>query len=84
MTSVPRRYPEINTYAAAYHPTRTYYVSTDGVDQTNAGSFMRPFRPVRILDPRAFETGTLCRFQNAPHGLKASEIINRHPVGAGL
>lgn len=47
MTSVPRRYPEINTYAAAYHPTRTYYVSTDGVDQTNAGSFMRPFKTLQ-------------------------------------
>ena len=23
------------------------------------------------LDPRAFETGTLCRFQNASHSLKA-------------
>jgi len=26
---------------------------------------------VDFLDPRAFETGTLCRFQNASHGLKA-------------
>ena len=24
-----------------------------------------------LLDPRAFETGTLCRFQIASHGLKA-------------
>ena len=24
-----------------------------------------------VLDPRAFETGTKCRFQNAPHGLNA-------------
>lgn len=47
MTSVHRQYPEINTYAAAYHPTRTYYVSTDGVDQTNAGSFMRPFKTLQ-------------------------------------
>lgn len=47
MTSVPRRYPEINTYAAAYHPNRTYYVSPDGVNQTNAGSFMRPYKTLQ-------------------------------------
>jgi hypothetical protein len=47
MTSVPRRFPEINTYAAAYHPNRTYYVSPDGVNQTNAGSFMRPYKTLQ-------------------------------------
>ena len=25
----------------------------------------------KMLDPRAFETGTKCRFQNASHGLNA-------------
>ena len=47
MTSVARRYPEINGYAAAYHPNRTYYVSPDGVNQTNAGSFMRPYKTLQ-------------------------------------
>ena len=34
-----------------------------------------------VLDPWAFETGTKCRFQIAPHGRKAEVFQNGSPKG---